>query len=212
MRHRKRVTDLLHSQNTGSEFRSDSCLLQGWCKNCSGKRLRCNAIVSSAHILWILYTGWATKSPKSVPQSTRRCTKVILPVEGYLSRTDNFEVCESHYWWIVGKGIPSSAQRNDSNDLYCNGACCVWGRKGIINKKQTMPGASEWSLTSNNHLDGCWSSDGTERLRRKIYLVTAANRNLFDTWFQHHWQQLLQEVGTKETGTWSTFTQELALI
>jgi len=50
-----------------------------------------------------------------------------------------------------------------------------------------------------------------ERLECEIHQVTPAKRKLFDTLFQHHERQLLQEVGTKATGPRSIFAKELAL-
>jgi len=39
-----------------------------------------------------------------------------------------------------------------------------------------------------------------ERLEHEIHQVTPVQRKLFDKLFQHHKQQLLQEVGTEATG------------
>jgi len=51
-----------------------------------------------------------------------------------------------------------------------------------------------------------------ERFERELHHVTPAKRKLFDKLFQHHEQQLLQEVGTKVTSPRSKFTKELALM
>jgi hypothetical protein len=47
-------------------------------------------------------------------------------------------------------------------------------------------------------------------LEREIHQVTPAKPKLFDKLFQHHERQLLQEVGTKATGSKSKFAQEVA--
>jgi len=50
-----------------------------------------------------------------------------------------------------------------------------------------------------------------KRLECEIHQVTPAKCKLFDTLFQHHQRQLLQEVGTKATGPRSIFANDLAL-
>ena len=50
-----------------------------------------------------------------------------------------------------------------------------------------------------------------ERLECEIHQVTHAKRKIFDTLFQHHERQLLQEVGTKANGPRSIFAKDLAL-
>jgi len=54
--------------------------------------------------------------------------------------------------------------------------------------------------------------EAIERLEREIHQVTPDKLNLFDKLFQHHEQQLLQEVGTNATSTGSVFTKQLPLI
>jgi hypothetical protein len=49
-------------------------------------------------------------------------------------------------------------------------------------------------------------------LERKIHQVRVAKRQLFDTLFQHHERQLLQEVRAKATGSRRIFTKQLALM
>jgi len=53
--------------------------------------------------------------------------------------------------------------------------------------------------------------EAIERLECEIHQVTPGKHKLFDTLFQNHEQQLLQEVGTKETCPRSIFAKELAL-
>jgi len=48
-----------------------------------------------------------------------------------------------------------------------------------------------------------------ERLEREIHQVKPAKRKLFDKLFEHHERQLLQEVGTRETGLRSIFAKKL---
>ena len=49
-----------------------------------------------------------------------------------------------------------------------------------------------------------------ERLQCEIQQVTPVKRKLFNKLFQHHTQQLLQEVGAKAPGPSSTFANKLA--
>jgi len=51
-----------------------------------------------------------------------------------------------------------------------------------------------------------------ERLEREIHQMTPVKWKLFDTSFQHHERQLLQQVGTNATGRRSIFTEKLAQI
>jgi len=51
-----------------------------------------------------------------------------------------------------------------------------------------------------------------ERLEHEIHQVIPAKLKLFDKLFQHHEQQLLQELGTKGTGPRSIFAKQIALI
>jgi hypothetical protein len=51
-----------------------------------------------------------------------------------------------------------------------------------------------------------------ERLEREIHQVTPVKRNIFDTLFQSHEQQQLQEVRTKATSSRSKFAKQFTLL
>jgi len=102
-----------NDQNTGSELRSNSCLLPGCWENCGENGLWSNGNGSSAGIMWILTTCQPTKSLWSIPRSTRQCTEAILH-NGCHLRSENVNVCEGQSGWTIGKRIPSFTSIKDS--------------------------------------------------------------------------------------------------
>jgi len=77
-------------------------------------------------------------------------------------------------------------------------------RQFQVRLNRAQQAATKWSEADRQR--------AIERLEREIHQMTPVKRKLFDKLFQHHEQQLLQEVGTKATGPRSIFAKKLAQI